>query len=49
MPVTSLPTASPQVINQINGIPVTREGALCLRPGVWLNDEDINFVLELLD
>jgi len=44
--------ATNEVINQIvrgsDTIPVTREGVLRLRPGKWLNDEVVNFFLELL-
>ena len=30
------------------GIPVTRQKAKCLNPGLWLNDEVINFQMQLL-
>ena len=37
-----------QKVNERNNIPVTREKILCLNPREWLNDEVINFFLELL-
>ena len=37
-----------ELLAQLNDIPVTREKMLCLRPGEWLNDEVINFFMELL-
>jgi len=37
-----------ELLAELNNIPVTREKVLCLRPGEWLNDEVINFFMELL-
>ena len=37
-----------QIISELNNIPVTREKVLCLQPREWLNDEVINFFMELL-
>ena len=37
-----------QVINELNNIPVTREKVQCLHKREWLNDEVINFFIELI-
>jgi len=37
-----------EVINEVNGTPVTRLKILCLQPMEWLNDEVVNFFMELL-
>ena len=37
-----------EVISQLNSVPVTRNKIRCLMPGVWLNDEVINYYIELL-
>ena len=37
-----------EVISELNNIPVTRLKIMCLQPTIWLNDEVINYYIELL-
>ena len=42
------PPHSEEILTYNFGIPVTRRIVRCLNPGVWLNDEIINFQMQLL-